>query len=267
MRRRFAFLLIALTLAPALPADAGRESIGVPVTQPQPATLNGDLYTPSGAGPHPAVILHHGCNGIGENVKSWALWLQGEGYAALVLDSFSARGIQTLCGYPQPLMGDVRAHDLYAAAARLKTVAAVDPNRIAAMGFSHGGWTIVEAWRMTDRYPDTKLKALIALYPSCGRGLPPADAPPLLMLLGGLDDWTPAEPCVKLADAARRVGRTVSDVVYKDARHAFDAAAIRGRVTVQVARGGKGATIEYNARAHDDAEKQVKQFLRQYLAP
>src|SRR5262249_17768117 len=104
MKRVFALLLITLTPPQSAPAHAGRESIGVPVTQPQPATLNGDLYTPGGAGPHPAVILHHGCNGIGENVKSWALWLQGEGYAALVLDSFSARGIQTLCGHPQPLV-------------------------------------------------------------------------------------------------------------------------------------------------------------------
>ena len=76
-----------------------------------------------------------------------------------------------------------------------------------------------------------------------------------------------AEPCVKLAEAARKVGRTVSDIVYKDARHAFDAANLRGRVYVEVARAGKGATIEYNPRAHGDAEKQVKQFLRQYLAP
>jgi dienelactone hydrolase len=267
MKRSLAFLLIALTLAPALPADAGRQSLDVPVTEPQPSTLSAELYTPDSAGPHPAVILHHGCNGIGQNVKSWALWLQAQGYAALVVDSFTPRGITTLCGFPQPLMGDVRAHDVYAAAARLKAVAEIDATRIAAMGFSHGGWTIIEAWRMTDRYPDTKLKALIALYPSCGRGLPPADAPPLLMLLGGLDDWTPPEACVKLAETARKVGRTVSDVVYKDARHAFDASAIRGRAYVQVARGGKGATIEYNARAHDDAQKQVKQFLRQYLAP
>jgi len=267
MKHFAAFLLFALTLALATPANAGRQSLDVPVTQPQPATLTGDLFTPDGAGPHPAVILHHGCSGIGQNVKNWALWLQSQGYAALVLDSFTPRGIRTLCGSPQPLMGGVRAHDVYAAATQLKTVGSVDANRIAAMGFSHGGWTIVEAWRMTDRYPDTKLKALIAFYPSCGRGLPPADAPPLLMLLGGLDDWTPAEPCVKLAEAARKVGRTVSDVLYKDARHAFDAANIRGRVYVDVARGGKGATIEYNPRAHDDAEKQVKQFLRQYLAP
>ncbi len=267
MKRSIAFVLFTLVLALSSPAHAGRQSLDVPVTEPQAAALTGDLFTPDGAGPHPAVILHHGCNGIGQNVKSWALWLQSQGYAALVLDSFTPRGIRTLCGFPQPLMGDVRAHDVYAAAARLKTVGAIDANRLAAMGFSHGGWTIIEAWRMTDRYPATKLKALIALYPSCGRGLPPADAPPLLMLLGGLDDWTPSEPCVKLADAARRVGRTVTDVVYKDARHAFDAANIRGRVNVEVARGGKGATIEYNPRAYDDAEKQVKQFLRQYLGP
>src|SRR5262245_56187645 len=267
MHRSTALLLFLLTLVLTQPAHAGRQSLDVSVTEPKAATLTGDLFTPDGAGPHPAVILHHGCNGIGANVLTWALWLRSQGYAALVLDSFTPRGIQSLCGYPQPLMGDVRAHDVYAAAARLKTVDGVDGNRIAAMGFSHGGWTIIEAWRLTDRYPGTKLKALIALYPACGRGLPPADAPPLLMLLGGLDDWTPSEPCVRLADAARKVGRTVTDVVYKDARHAFDAANIRGRVTVPVARAGKGATIEYNPRAHGDAEKQVKQFLQEYLRP
>ena len=268
MHRAAALLLfIILTIALSAPAHAGRQSLDVPVTLPQAATLNGDLFTPDGANPHPAVILLHGCNGVSKNVRSWALWLQGQGYAALVLDSFSARGIQSLCGYPQPLMGDVRAHDVYAAAARLDTLGTVDSKRLAAMGFSHGGWTIVEAWRLTDRYPVTKLRALIALYPSCGRGLPPADAPPLLMLLGGLDDWTPAEPCVRLAEAARKVGRTVTDVVYKDARHAFDSAAIRGVVTVPLARAGKGATIQYNPRAHDDAEKQVKQFLQQYMRP
>src|SRR5262245_1829275 len=265
MRRAAALILFILTLALSAPAHAGRQSLDVPVTVPQPVTLTGDLFTPSGDEPHPAVILLHGCNGIGQNVKSWALWLQGQGYAALVLDSFTPRGIQTLCGFPAPLMGDVRAHDVYAAADRLKTVGGIDANRLAAMGFSHGGWTIVEAWRMTDRYPGTRLKALLALYPACVRGLAPADAPPLLMLLGGLDDWTPAEPCEKLAAAARKVGRTVTDVVYKDARHAFDAANLRGVVHVDVARGGNGATIQYNPRAHDDAEKQVKQFLQEYL--
>src|SRR5215470_456641 len=122
MHRAAALLLFILMFALSTPSHAGRQSLDVPVTLPQAATLNGELFTPNGAGPHPAVILHHGCNGVGQNVQSWALWLQGQGYAALVLDSFSARGIQSLCGYPQPLMGDVRAHDVYAAAARLDTL-------------------------------------------------------------------------------------------------------------------------------------------------
>jgi hypothetical protein len=50
-------------------------------------------------------------------------------------------------------------------------------------------------------------------------------------------------------------------------RATFDAAHLRRRVFVAVARGGKGATVEYNPRAHEDAEKQVKQFLQLQLKP
>src|SRR5262249_37332987 len=128
-------------------------------------------------------------------------------------------------------------------------------------------WTVVEAWRMTERFPETKLRALIAFYPACGRDVPHAAAPPLLLLVGGQDDWTPAEPCLQLAEAARRAGDTVAAVLYPDARHAFAAANCPGRVYVPAARGGKGATIEYNPRAHEDAEKQVKQFLQEHLKP
>jgi hypothetical protein len=36
---------------------------------------------------------------------------------------------------------------------------------------------------------------------------------------------------------------------------------------VAAARGGKGATVEYNLRAHEDSEKQVKPFLETQLGP
>lgn len=270
LERRRAFTLrhlvyMTLVLAPTAPAEAARQSLAVPVTEPHPATLTADLFTPSNPGPHPTIILLHGCSGVTRNVTAWAMWLQSEGYAALVLDSFSARGLRTVCGDPRPLMGDVRANDVFAAVARLKALAGVDGNRIAAIGFSHGGWTALWAWRMQARHPEARLKALIAFYPACSPVLPLGEAPPLLMLLGGQDDWTPAEPCSKLADAARHAGRAVSAVLYPEARHAFDAANLRGRVHVAVARGGKGATIEYNPRAHDDAEKQVRQFLQTQL--
>jgi dienelactone hydrolase len=262
-------LLLACALAAALAAraGAGKESISVPVSTPQPAALEGELFTPRGAGPFPAVVLLHGCAGVSPNVAAWAQWLQGEGYAALVLDSFGGRGLRNLCGDPRPLTGGMRSGDVFAAVARLRTMSAIDPGRIAAMGFSHGGWTALAAWHAQAAHPDDRLRAVIALYPSCGTQLPAGGAPPLLMLVGGQDDWTPPANCLKLAEAARAAGRPVSIVLYPDARHAFDGAQIRGRVHVPAARGGKGATIEYNPRAHEDAEKQVKAFLGAELGP
>ena len=255
-----------LSLAAAGPARAGRETISIAVTEPQPATITGDLYTPSGKGPYPAVVLFHGCGGVSPNVPAWAQWLQSEGYAALVVDSFQGRGLRNLCADSRPLTPAVRAADVYAAAAKLQSMGVVDGDRIAAMGFSHGGSTVLAAWRTQRKHPDVKLRALIALYPGCGsQQLPPPDAAPLLILAGGKDDWTPAESCQKLADAAREAGRPVTIVVYPDARHHFDGAHLKRPVFVSIAKGGKGATVEYNPKAHEDSEKQVKNFLAAQL--
>src|SRR5262249_54962491 len=152
---------------------------------------------------------------------------QSEGYATLVLDSFTARGLKTVCGNGLMFSDQVRANDVFAAAARLVALGLADENRVAAMGFSHGGWTVVAAWRAQGRRPEETTRALIAFYPACPQALPDSAAPPLLMLLGGQDDWTPAAPCMKLAENASRAGRSVSAVLYPDAYHAFDAANLR----------------------------------------
>jgi dienelactone hydrolase len=237
------------------------------VTSPAPATLTAVVSTPAGAGPFPAVILLHGCGGVGANIKEWAVWLQHEGYAAFVLDSFSGRGLRRLCGGSAALTGRMRAPDVFAAAAYLKTLPQIDPKRIAAIGYSHGGWTLLWAAATEARYPDTDIRAFIMFYPSCGgwKALPGMAL--VLMLLEGKDDWTPAAPCEALAHAASRAGRSVTAVAYPDAHHHFDGAELRRRVIVPDARGGLGATIDYNPRAHEDAEKQVRAFLRENLTP
>ena len=265
--RLLASLILAATLLYAAPAEAGRQSLTIPVTEPQPAVLTGDLFTPSGAGPYPTVILLHGCNGVGPNATTWAMWLQSEGYAALVLDSFTARGFKTVCGNGQPAVGPgPRARRVR----RSRAPHGPRPGRREAHR-GHGllprrmdrGGRVAHAGapsRGNDQGADR-------LLPWVPQALPDGAAPPLLMLLGGQDDWTPAEPCMKLAESASRAGRSVSAILYPDARHAFDAANLRGRVYVDAARGGKGATIEYNPKAHDDAQKQVRQFLRAQLGP
>jgi dienelactone hydrolase len=247
--------------------SAWADTHSITVTSPAPATLTGEISTPRGAGPFPAVILLHGCGGIGANIKAWAVWLQHEGYATFVLDSFGGRGLRRLCGGSAALTGRMRAPDVFVAAAYLKTLPRIDSRRIAAMGFSHGGWTALWAAATESSYPDVDMRAFILFYPSCAGWKALPGTTPVLMLLGGNDDWTPAAPCEALASSAARAGRNVTAVLYPDAYHHFDGAELRRRTIVPDARGGLGATLDYDPRAHEDAEKQVRSFLAQTLKP
>lgn len=75
----------------------------------------------------------------------------------------------------------------------------------------------------------------------------------------------PARPAACAAIlVALRLGTAV---VYPDAYHHFDGAEVRGRRIVPEARGGLCATLEYDPRAHEDAEKQVRSFLAANLTP
>jgi dienelactone hydrolase len=242
----------------------GIASHQVTVPAPYPAVLTGDLYRPAGAGPFPALVLLHGCSGPQPNGTVWAQWLQAEGYAAFALDSFSGRGLRRLCGDTSALTGGGRAGDVFAAAAALARLPFIDAGRIGAMGFSHGGWTVLWASWHQARYEEIRLKALVAFYPACG-DVPVGTSIPLLMLLGGQDDWTPAAPCRRLAEGARREGHPVIDVTYPDAHHGFDSSNILRRTTIADARRGQGATVEYSPAAHADAERQLRRFLQQYL--
>lgn len=254
-------LLLALMLASTAPAQAAIESFTVPVTEPAPAELFAEIQTPGGPGPHPTVILLHGCGGVSPNVPAWATWLRSEGYASVVLNSFGGRGLRTLCGDSSPLRPAVRAGDVFAALARLRTMGAVDAGRIAVMGFSHGGSTALAAWAAQGRHPGEPVRAFIAFYPGCRVPPPAREARPLLLLVGGRDDWALPEPCERLGEQAKTAGLPVSIVVYPDAQHHFDGAELKRRAYVSAARGGKGATIEYSPSAHADSEKQVRRFL------
>jgi len=259
-------VVVFAALLPVLGASrAHADSHSVAVTLPAPATLTAELYAPRVAGPFPAVILMHGCGGIGPNVKEWAVWLRHEGYAAFVLDSFGGRGLRRLCGGSAALTGRMRAPDVFAAAAYLKTLPQIDGRRIAAIGYSHGGWTLLWAAATEAQHPDVALRAFILFYPSCTGWKALPGSTPVLMLLGGKDDWTPSAPCEALAKSAAEAGRSVSAVVYPDAHHHFDGAEVRRRTIVSDARGGLGATIDYDPRAHEDAEKQVRAFLAAHL--
>ena len=251
-------VLVVLLSAGCSGAASSRDVSGAPALPTQ-------LFRPAGDGPFPAVVLMHGCGGISPNVIAWARWLQAEGYAALVVDSFSSRGLKRVCGDASLLSAETRSEDAFTAAAVLRRSPFIDGDRMAAMGFSHGGQTVLWAARSETLFADVRLKAFVTLYPGCGTlgGSLPGRAP-VLMLLAGADDWTPPAPCQQIAVRAR-AHRVIEETTYPDARHAFDGRHLRGPVFVPDARRGRGATIEYNAAAHADAERRIRDFLGRYL--
>ena len=102
-------------------------------------TLTGKLTKPQGDGPFPAVILMHGCAGITGDIDTWADRLANWGYVAIVLDSFGPRGEINICERIMAIPFNVRSQDAYDAKSYLSGKAFVDRNRMAAIGFSHGG--------------------------------------------------------------------------------------------------------------------------------
>jgi poly(3-hydroxybutyrate) depolymerase len=116
-----------------------------------PATIGGpgsnapvELYRPAGPGPFPAMVILHGCDGIGRHYREWARRLSDWGYLTLLVDSFRPRGMRSVCNRGRDVPPEAQAADGKAAAAFLAAQPDVQGGRIGVIGFSHGGWARAE---------------------------------------------------------------------------------------------------------------------------
>ena len=168
-----------------------------------------------------AVVLQHGCAGVRPKTRQAAHDFATRGYVALIVDSFSARGVKRVCGRPR-LVGPLkRASDAYAAKAYLSRLSYVDPDRIGLIGWSHGGWSaLVAASGAQIPVGVTAFSGVVAYYPWCPDSLV-GHASPILILIGADDDWTPASRCEAMRTSSQP---EVVVNVYPGAVHAFDAA-------------------------------------------
>ena len=251
-------------------AGACAEELSVPVEyRGEQIQLAGRFEKPARPGALPTVILLHNCAGIdgSPSLAVWAPLLWAQGYATLRLDSFTARGYHNVCGDPGQIRPSERAQDLLAAAYLLAARSDVRADRIAVLGLSHGGSTAVYVARdheelrpLRERLAARrgKLVASVALYGGCGPNPGYPVILPLLALLGGRDDWTPAAPCVALANA--QANGMMQAIVYPDAYHSFDAAS-----GIERPHSAYGHLLAYDPAATADAHKRVPEFLYQYL--
>ncbi len=283
MRTDIASLLLTLAML-AGPALAQTEVV-VPAggLSSSPAPLRAHLFQPVTPGPHPAVVMLHGCGGayakkggLSPRHQMWGEYLASQGYAALMLDSFSSRGLQQVCTLKhseRPLKEADRVGDAYAALAWLRSRADVDARRIALLGWSHGGGVTLDAIRRKPKDTTEGFAAAVSFYPGCTTRNKKAASfkpyAPLLLLIGEADDWTPAVPCQALADTARANGAPMQVVTYPGAYHDFDNPGIkRVRLRTDVPNGvnpGQGVHTGPDPEAREDAKRRVIEFFANSL--
>jgi dienelactone hydrolase len=166
-----------------------------------------DIVKPEGAGPFPVVVQMHGCGGKKPFQATWAQEVRKAGWAAIVLDSYAHRGIGRMEAYAtvctgSRLWGRERAGDLYAALAWARRQPWADGARMVVAGWSHGGWTVLDALALApgaemaaatklDGLSDEPLAGVVGaflVYPYCGYGCVAArrglqfDAAPLALV-------------------------------------------------------------------------------------
>ncbi len=218
-----------------------------------------ELYLPSGKGPFPAMVELPGCDGVGPHDRVWARRLAGWGYAALLVDSFRPRGVRNVCGRGRVVPPEAQAADAFRAAVWLRTRKDVVSSRIGVIGFSHGGWAVLEAALADAPTGGTSPFAVaIAYYPGCERPSAPLMTDTLI-LIGGNDDWTPPARCRRWTRSVDRHGHALAMVMYPGALHGFDTNARMHRYL--------GHRLGGDRTAATDAAQRVQQFLAARLVP
>jgi dienelactone hydrolase len=233
----------------------------------------------------PAMVIAHGSAGVDVREMGWADRLGSLGLATFVVDSFTPRNVRETA----------------------TDQARIDGDRIGVIGFSKGGqvalYTALEPFRRAIIDDDRRFAAHVALYPYCSDWYTAAHVTgaPLLFLLGGRDDYTPAEACRGYAEWFKTAGAETTVVTYASSYHDFDAerspryerALVTGRgcdmavdldqftvarrgtgedITASAGQYGRnclsrGATIGGDAEARRRAPEDVAAFLRRVLKP
>jgi dienelactone hydrolase len=257
--RRTPILTIALAIlvggaqAAAAQAPIDADMVGAPRSN-----ARAELFLPAGSGPFPAIVVLHGCDGVGAHYRNWARDLAAWGYVALLVDSFRPRGFRTVCNRGMDVPPMVQAQDGFAT--YLRSLPNVRGDRIGVIGFSHGGRAVLKAVLSDTVRQDHALPfaAAIAFYPGCD---PPGSAlsTDTLILIGDADDWAPVARCERWRDAVATGGHVLQMKIYRGALHGFDAKT--------PPRMYAGHYVGRNPEAAEDAVAATRNFLAARLTP
>jgi len=220
-------------------------------------TVTGLLTLPDSDGPHPVVLMLHGCSGLLNKHEHWARLFAEWGYASLRVDSFGPRDIDEIC--TNIFRAVPRAMDVNGAITYLQSREEVDATGLVVIGWSHGASVALQiAAEPGSMRQDLKqnVSAAIAIYPYCSRTSQPYRVP-LLVLIGGADNWTPAGICEAMVEHLPANSEPVDLVIYEGATHSYDCQVCDGVYF--------GYRLTFDEVAFNDTILRVEAFLNDHL--
>jgi len=228
------------------------------------------LHLPENAsGPVPTAILFHGCGGPRAMQDDYAAALNEAGYGAMIVDSMTPRQIGRTASMTQVctamrLWGQERASDVFASVALARDMPGVDSDRLILVGWSHGGWALLDAlsYVADDQAPTglsgpvdlSGVQTAVLMYPYCS--LPSRSRRHAITagiaidaVLAGRDMVASTADCRHTLDLASRAGAGVNYDIWPTVTHAFDEA------------GNPDPRMQYDADAARAAHQRVIAIL------
>jgi len=233
------------------------------------------------SGGMPVVVALHGCNGLDETrrtgvlqtrYREYAQWLGDRGYAVLMPDSYGPRGKENSCNEAPDARGvddKARRADALAALRWLADKPGIDMRRVVLLGWSNGAQAVLATIDASRPWPAAtpNVERAVAFYPGCRRAVQQHNfrlRSPLLVMIGGADDWTPATRCAMLQSAvqARQPNARFRLEIYPGAYHGFDGTSeLHVRRDVASTRRGGHVTVGGDAVARVAALAQLDSWL------
>jgi dienelactone hydrolase len=274
--------LLAAVLLLVFSATAGAAPAGTRIDfssldASQPYKVSGTLYFPAkAANPTPAVVIVHGTTGIDMRGAFYREALLNAGIAVFEVDFKT--GIYT-SAMDRP-KNETFLPMAFAALKELRKLPAIDPHRIAIMGFSMGGGitvrTAIEANRAQWMGEEKGFAAHAAFYhaafyPVCKPILERVEhssgmtGAPIIIFYGTEDAYGEGKAVPELKSLLRKkFNFDLATVEYPGATHGFNRNAPALSYADPAARDGRGY-MEWNPAAANDSLTKVVEFLRQNL--
>lgn len=175
---------------------------------------------------YPLVVGVAGSLGWSKHHLEYLQMYREMGIATFELNSFKSRGITTTVGTQNEVTIAAMILDSYRALEKLSNHPLIDKDKISITGWSLGGGvTLFSAWLPVKNAINKELffNSHLAYYPPCFIDPDNIDFSnsPIHILIGELDNWTPAQPCVDFVNKLK-IKSNIDITVYENSYHSFD---------------------------------------------